>query len=198
MTQADRMKKTILITGGHTGLGLVASQKMLESKKVNLILTGRDLEKLRKSADALTSTYRARIDTVLMDVSSMRSVEEAAQQITEKIDERSLAPLDAIICNAGAMFLNKDAYSDDDVELTFATNYLGHFFLVNLIERKMNEGGRIIFTASGTHDGNTMDGRMIGKALSPSVFELAKAGKPGFKPSPEESVIRRQSFARLC
>ena len=36
-----------------------------------------------------------------------------------------------------------------------------------------------MFTASGTHDLETMDGKMVGKAMEPDAFALANEGKQG-------------------
>lgn len=187
--------KTILITGGHGDIGLAASKTMLASGQVHLILAGRHMGKLQETAKLLSQTYKAKVDTVLMDVSSMASVRKAAREITEKIQTQRLPLLDAVVCNAGIQFQGMDEYSEEGVELTFATNYLGHYLLVKLLKDLMNAGGRFIFTSSGTHDGDTMDGKVVGKAEVPDAFKLANDGKPGY---PAISGGKRYTTSKLC
>jgi short-subunit dehydrogenase involved in D-alanine esterification of teichoic acids len=53
--------KTILITGGHGDIGLVASKKMLASGEVHLILAGRHMEKMRQTAKLLSEPIMRRL-----------------------------------------------------------------------------------------------------------------------------------------
>ena len=39
-----------------------------------------------------------------------------------------------------------------------------------------------MFTASGTHDPDTTDGKMVGKVVEPDAIALANDGKDGKKP----------------
>ncbi len=58
----------------------------------------------------------------------------------------------------------------------------------------MAEKGRIVFTASGTHDPDTTDGKMVGIVAEPDATILAKDGKNG-KPLPGG---KRYSTSKLC
>lgn len=102
--------------------------------------------------------------------------------------------LHAILCNAGGMFGNV-TYSDEGYETTFATNCLSHFLPVTLLIDLVDDDGRIIFTASGTHDPDTMDGKMIGAVIEPDAFMLANDGKNGRKPTPAGN---RYATSKLC
>jgi NAD(P)-dependent dehydrogenase (short-subunit alcohol dehydrogenase family) len=130
-----------------------------------------------------------------MDVSSMASVRKAAQELIEKIKIHQLPLLDAIVCNAGIQFQGKDVYSEEGIEMTFATNCLGHYLLVKLLKNHMNADGRFVFTSSGTHDADTMDGKFVGKAEAPDAFKLANDGKPGY---PAISGGKRYTTSKLC
>ena len=55
--------------------------------------------------------------------------------------------------------------------------------------------GRVVFTASGTHDPDTMDGKLVGVAAEPNADALAGVGKDGAKPL---SVGKRYSTSKLC
>ena len=99
-----------------------------------------------------------------------------------------------MMLNAGAQFMGPIEFSVDGHEKTFATNCLGHFLLLNLLLADMQEGGRVVFTASGTHDPDTMDGKLVGAAAEPDAFKLANEGKAG-KPI---SGGRRYATSKLC
>jgi len=109
--------------------------------------------------------------------------------------EGQIQRLDALLCNAGAQFRGPISYSKDGYEETFAINHLGHFLLVNLLLDSLTENGRVVFTASGTHDPETMDGKMVGKAIEPDAFALASEGKQGRKP---HSGGIRYATSKLC
>ena len=72
---------------------------------------------------------------------------------------------------------------------------LGHFLLVNLLLDAVSAGGRIVFTASGTHDPESMDGKMAGGAVEPDAQALALDGKNGVKPI---SGGKRYATSKLC
>ena len=103
--------------------------------------------------------------------------------------------LRTLLCNAGGYFGGPLSYSQDGYELTFATNCLGHFLLVDLLTERIEENGRIVFTASGTHDPDTADGRMVGVVAEPDAIALANDGKKGSKPL---SAGKRYSTSKLC
>jgi len=56
-------------------------------------------------------------------------------------------------------------------------------------------GGRIVFTASGTHDPETMDGKVAGRAVEPDARALAFAGKNGVK---SISAGKGYATSKLC
>ena len=185
---------TILITGGHAGLGLEAVTRLAERKE-NLVLAGRDLATVEKAAAGLRARFGIRVATVQLDLSSLASVRGAAAEIRRLIVEGQLERLDALLCNAGAQFRGPISYSKDGYEETFAINHLGHFLLMNLLLDSLTRNGRVVLTASGTHDPETMDGKLVGKALEPDAFALADQGKEGRKPS---SGGVRYSTSKLC
>ncbi|WMT90611.1 hypothetical protein [Pelagibacterium sp. H642] len=106
----------------------------------------------------------------------------AATAIGQLIESEGIGGLDAIVCNAGASFAGRVGYSVDGYERTFVTNYLGHFLLTELLFDQFRDMGRIVMVASGTHDPDTMDGRMVGPAVEPDAVALANVGKNGSKP----------------
>lgn len=104
------------------------------------------------------------------------------------------APLSTLMLNAGMQSLTAPEYSVDGYERTFATNCLGHFLLMNLLLDEIQEGGRVVWTSSGTHDPDTTDGKLVGKAAAPDAEALANTGK-GSKPL---SGGVRYTTSKLC
>lgn len=185
---------TLLITGGHGGIGLVCAGHIAASAKLDLVLAGRSAGTMEEIARRLRQAHRVRVATLELDVASLESVRDAAARCRRMLDCGDIDALQAIVCNAGARFRSASC-SVDGYEQTFATNCLGHFLLVNLLIDRVAEGGRIVFTASGTHDPDTADGRMVGAALEPDAFALAGEGKDGARPN---SAGRLYSTSKLC
>lgn len=185
---------TVLITGGHKGIGLEATKRILEQGGFDLILAGRNQTEVDAVARDLGAQYGARIRTAAIDVASLASVRAAATAVQTMVREGTVAPLQVLMLNAGAQFMGPPQYTAEGYEKTFATNCLGHFLLLDLLLADVEDGGRIVFTASGTHDPATMDGKMVGKAAEPDAVRLATDGKHG-KPLPWGV---RYSTSKLC
>ncbi len=139
--------ETVLMTGGHTGLGFEAASQ-LAGEKVNVVLAGRDSAKINKAASDLRTGYGVNASTVMLALASLDSVRAAAKTVRERISKGQLEPLAALLCNAGAQFHGPISYSKDRFEETFAINHLGHLHLVNLLLDSVAENRRIVFTAS--------------------------------------------------
>jgi len=173
---------TILITGGHGGIGVECSKLLASTYHCNLILAGRSQQKLEAFASELRNSYGIQVNVLKMDTASLASVRSGAAQCLSMLDSGEIESLQGIICNAGVRLNGKVSYTEDGYEKTFATNYLGHVLLVELLIDRIAENGRIVFTASGTHDPDTADGKIMGIAADYTAIELANTGKNGTKP----------------
>jgi len=186
---------TVLIVGGHAGLGFESAKQLAAHARVNLLLAGRDMKRIEAAAKQLRIQYGVKVDTLALDLNSLAFVRAAAAQCRALLQTGQIDSLQAILLNAGAQFRGPISYSTDGYEETFAVNCLGHFLLVNLLLDCVADGGRIVFTASGTHDPETMDGKMVGIAAEPDANALAFQGKVGQKPL---SGGQRYSTSKLC
>ncbi len=184
---------TVLITGGHSGIGLECSRH-LAAKGHNLVLAGRSPERMQHIADELTQAHNVQVSLLQLDISSLASVRAAAAACQAMADRGVFEQLDALLCNAGGRFDGDEQYTDDGYELTFATNCLGHYLLVQLLLPMVPPQGRIVFTTSGTHDPDTMDGKLVGAAVKPHAAALANDGKDGAK---KLSAGKRYSTSKL-
>ena len=187
---------TVLITGGHSGIGL-AAVRVLAARKIDLVLAGRSPDRMRAVAAELRAAHGVAVTTLALDTSSLTSVRAAAARLRTMLDSGEVGPLDVIACNAGGRFDGDISYSADGYETTFATNCLGHFLLVELLLPALTEAGRVVYTASGTHDPDSMDGRMVGAGtgVEPDAVALANNGRDGARPL---SAGKRYSGSKLC
>lgn len=173
---------TILITGGHSGIGVECSKLLASKYRSNLILAGRSPGKMDTFATELRNSYGIKVNVLKMDTSSLASVRWGVDECLKMLHSGDIDFLQAIICNAGVRLNGNASYTEDGYERTFATNYLGHVLLVELLIDQVAKNGRIVFTASGTHDPDTPDGKMMGIAAEYDAIELANTGKNGKKP----------------
>lgn len=194
---SPRERPTIVMTGGHAGIGLVGAHTLAGRYGCDLILTGRSTARIEAAARQLRETTGARVDVVELDLGSLASVRAGAAQckaLLESVKPRGDRVFDGIVCNAGVQSHGPVSYSADGYEETFAANCLGHFLLVDLLLDSVAQHGRIVWTASGTHDPNSMDGKTVGAAVEPDAQALVRQGLDG-KPI---SGGRRYATSKLC
>ena len=114
--------KTILVTGGGSGIGY-ATAKLLTEKGNKVIIVGRNAEKLEKAAKELG------VDHIICDVTDANAV----SNLVVKLEAR-YSNLSVLINNAGVGFvykLGEGANAVDKSRQEFETNY---FAPVRLIE----------------------------------------------------------------
>ncbi|WP_280273466.1 SDR family NAD(P)-dependent oxidoreductase [Nocardia wallacei] len=143
------MSDTILITGASSGLGLLAARELARQGR-DLVLGCRNEAKAAQAADSIRAAAPdVRVEVAIMDTSSIRSVHEAAARIADS----AATPLAGIVCNAGIQIVDGVQSSADGYEMTFATNHLGHFHLVEQLRGALTPQARIIAVASEVHQG---------------------------------------------
>ncbi|XP_071689921.1 short-chain dehydrogenase TIC 32, chloroplastic-like isoform X1 [Rutidosis leptorrhynchoides] len=143
---------TAIITGPTSGIGLETA-RVLALRGVHVVMAARNVEAATKCKETIIKgCSTATIDIMELDVSSLESVTNFANEYISKG-----LPLNILIANAGIM-APPFSLSKDGIESQFATNYLGHFHLTNLLLDTMkntakNSGkeGRIILVSSEVH-----------------------------------------------
>jgi NAD(P)-dependent dehydrogenase (short-subunit alcohol dehydrogenase family) len=143
-------KKTIIITGGNSGLGYECAKNIAKANKnYHVILACRNAAKAKEAVKSLIKeTDNNNITSLDIDLESLESVRNFASQFLVS----DYPPLYALVCNAGLIMVDKTHYTKDGFESTFGINHLGHFLLANILLEKMMSPGRIVFVSSGTHD----------------------------------------------
>ncbi|ORY23692.1 hypothetical protein BCR39DRAFT_548791 [Naematelia encephala] len=143
--------KIVLITGGSVGgLGAECAATIVKHSPALVILTARSQAKIDEAfAEIKKETPGAPLRPLIVDTSSLKSVREAAKEINSW-DE----VIDVVIHNAGVASVPL-TYTEEGLELVFATNHVGPFLFTKLILPKMltkPTPPRFVIVASGAHE----------------------------------------------
>lgn len=154
-------KLTIIVTGSTNGLGKMIASKLYEMG-ATVIIASRSGEKSEKIVSEIKAKYPDSIGNLevgIVDTSDMNSVVNFARLFLE-----GHAELHALINNAGIHYvsvkgdplhnLSLPMVSPQGYDLAFATNYLGHFLLTELllpIMSKTSDFGAVVNIASSYH-----------------------------------------------
>lgn len=138
--------KTTVITGATSGIG-EATALALAKKGHALYLLVRNMQKgERLKQRIIAQTKNKNVFVLLCDLSDLSSVGKAADELKAK-----LFNINVLINNAGGVF-DKHELSKDGLEITFATNHLGHFLLTMSLMPLLEKGhARIISISSEAH-----------------------------------------------
>lgn len=144
--------KLCLITGATSGIGKATANE-LAKLGFDLILTGRNEINGKSISDSLVKKHRIKSEFIKCDISSLYDVKNLAGIVNSKYDH-----LNVLINNAGSRFSDFQK-SVDGIELTFATNHLGHFLLTHLLFDllKKSTDARIINVSSSSHSGKEIN-----------------------------------------
>lgn len=139
-------QRVAVITGGNSGLGYeCAKQMIVQGYKV--VIACRNPTKAEAAVQSLAeSTSRPdSISAMQLDVSSLASVNAFAQEYLSGESRK----IHVLICNAGIM-MGPKRQSADGFDLQLATNYLGHFHLLNLLRERLvaSAPARVIHVSS--------------------------------------------------
>jgi NAD(P)-dependent dehydrogenase (short-subunit alcohol dehydrogenase family) len=143
----DQAGRVAVVTGANTGLGYETAAA-LASRGARVVLAVRNLDKGKAAADLiLRRTPGADVSLQELDLTSLASIEDAAEQLRADLDE-----IDLLINNAGVMMTPKGT-TKDGFELQFGTNHLGHFaFTGRLLDRVLaTPGSRVVTVSSIGH-----------------------------------------------
>jgi NAD(P)-dependent dehydrogenase (short-subunit alcohol dehydrogenase family) len=136
-----------IVTGATSGIGR-ATALALGELGADLVLIGRDAGRgACVAAEVARRPGAGRVEFIRADLSSQAEVRAAAAQIVA-----AGRPIHLLVNNAGARH-DQSRRSVDGLELTFATNHVGHFLLTALLLERLlaDSAPRIITVSSGSH-----------------------------------------------
>ena len=170
--------KTVIITGANSGLGFETAKKIAKKSEYKVILACRNAEKAAKAREQIISeTGNGVVKTMSLDTSSLASVRAFAEKFIATGEKA-----DVLINNAGISPMGHAGMTQDGFELVFATNYLGHFLLTQLLLPHMTECAAILNVSSDMHN-------PPGGIDWPGAEALAH---------PKEDDRRKYSYSKLC
>lgn len=130
--------KTVLVTGGTSGIGLATAQAFLQ-EEANVAITGRSADTLQTTANALGNVV-----TIQADVASIADIEKMAAAVAEQF-----GTLDAVFVNAGiAKFAPAEATPEELFDQIMDINFKGAFFTAQKLLPLMNDGSAMVFNTS--------------------------------------------------
>jgi NAD(P)-dependent dehydrogenase (short-subunit alcohol dehydrogenase family) len=161
--------KTILITGGATGIGLAAAELFLNAG-AHVVLAGRRQTEGEKALNQL-HLHRERVRLVTADISSSESIQHLIEQTVQ-----AFGRLDVAFNNAGVEgnFAPIDQATEDDFDQVININLKGTWLACKYqVEqmKKQHTGGVIVNTSSWLSAG-----AMVGS----SIYSASKAGIDAF------------------
>lgn len=142
----DLTGKRFLVTGVSAGIG-VETARALVVRGAAVVGTARNLPKAQAATEPIRAQARsgARLDLIELDLASLASNRACADLLLA-----ARQSFDGIIANAGLMAGTK-TNTVDGFEAQFATNYLGHFVLINRVAGLLSPGGRVVMVSSAGH-----------------------------------------------
>ncbi len=149
----DLSSKTIIVTGGNSGLGF-ESAKAFASKGAEVIIACRSKEKGEEAKDEIIKhTPYAKLKVMELDLMDNESVRMFASKFRS-----SHTQLNVLLNNAGIM-MSPYQLTTDGFEHQMSTNYLGHFVLTALLMEILAKTpeSRVVNVSSLAHKRGKMD-----------------------------------------
>lgn len=131
--------KTVLVTGGNSGIGLAAA-RAFAAEGARVVITGRD-EHTLEAARATLGHGALAIRNEVGSVASARALADALGAAGVR--------LDAVFVNAGVAKLAPFADTDEALwDLVFGTNVKGAYFQIQALVPLLNRGASIVINGS--------------------------------------------------
>lgn len=137
----DLSGKRAIVTGGASGIGLETSRALVNAG-AEVTLAVRRPEAAQEVAQELRAANRGVVHIAALDLADLDTVRQFTQQWSGR--------LHILVNNAGVMAIPDLQTTAQGWEMQFATNFLGHFALVNGLHKALKEaeGARIVSLSS--------------------------------------------------
>jgi NAD(P)-dependent dehydrogenase (short-subunit alcohol dehydrogenase family) len=141
--------KTVVITGGNSGIGFETAVA-LATMGARTLITARNAERGERALARIKERSGSdEVELVVFDLASLASVRAGAAEILARCPK-----LHVLVNNAG-LVLSTRQVTVDGYEATFAINHLGPFLLTELLLDRLEESApsRIVNVSSTAHAG---------------------------------------------
>ncbi|KAF2832604.1 NAD(P)-binding protein [Ophiobolus disseminans] len=206
---------TILVTGAGGGLGSAIAAHVschLPRSIYHAIYTVRDTSRPHEALRAaLLSPHgsQSQHEVLSLDLARLSSVRALAASVNRRVASGEIPPIRALVLNAGLLEFEKQTWAadaDGGFDMTFASNYLGHWLLTLLLLQSMDRDcGRIVVIGSSAHDpaipmiARHYPYEVLKTFIHGSADPLAKGTWSSNKEDPTyHSGFRRYGAAKMC
>lgn len=173
--------RTIVMTGGTSGIGEVAARQVLATPDTRLLLGTRG-----QAPDGAES--------LPLDLTRLADVRSFVDGVNDRL---GTSEIDALVLNAGENQPNGDGRTPDGFETSFVVNYLAHYLLLRLLLPRLADGAVVSLTTSGTHDPE--ENTMLPPPRHADATLLARPDRdPERDVEPRVAAGRAYSSAKLC
>ena len=156
--------KTVVITGGNSGIGL-ATAKLFKEEGANVAISGRD----QKTLDEAVRTIGKGTLAVKADVSNLADLDRLFAEVSAKFGK-----IDALFANAGIAKFSPATDSNEQLfDETFDINVKGLYFTVQKAIPYLNDNAGIVLNSSVVNS-RGMVGASVYSASKAAVRSLAR------------------------
>ncbi len=149
MSSADMQGRTVVVTGGNSGIGLETAAA-LGQLGAHVMITARSPERGAAAVKKIAARIGdiGSVELVVFDLADLSSVRRGAAEILDRCPH-----IHVLINNAG-LTLSERSETVDGYESTFAINHLGPFLLTTLLLPRLEASApaRVINVASMAHN----------------------------------------------
>ena len=129
------MKKTVVITGGTSGIGFAIAEAFLKAG-ANVIITGRDQRRIDNAVSTLRkSIVKSNILGIVLNNSNIKETTETLSSLLE------INNIDILVNNAGINGGNLKRCSEEEYQSIMDTNLKGAVFISRIISENMIKNG---------------------------------------------------------
>jgi len=140
------MLRTAVVTGANSGVGRSVAERFVRAG-TRVVLVCRNRERGERVRDELAG--RAPADAVELELADLSDL-DGVRALAERLSGRHRA-IHALVNNAGVYRARRER-TPDGLEVTMATNHLGHFVLTTRLRATLERGGaRVVNVSSNGH-----------------------------------------------
>jgi retinol dehydrogenase-14 len=152
-TEASMKGKTVLVTGGNSGIGLETAVALARAGAHVGIVSRSAAKGAVAAADVTRRSGQGGVSLFVADLSSQAEIRRLADEVLATFPR-----LDVLVNNAGAIHGERST-TVDGIETTLAVNHLAYFLLTHLLLDRLTASApsRVVNVASEAHRRASLD-----------------------------------------